>query len=394
MKKMLLTLAAAAIAAGAYAQVENGQYCIRNAEQGFWFNSGYSWGTAAVTSPVARIFEVINNGDGSCKVKSTLGYWKGGGEIFIDGSEGEAANFEFVKEGDMYLIKHDGKYFAPNEMYDFKDGEWWNWEKACHQDTQWTIKLVDNASDATKWEVISLDDMKKNLLTATVSTPVDASFFIRANNMSKNDSDNKTAWVCTKGGEAAELIIPDPNWIYGDNDSWAHQDTFGFFMNDKQENELADSEDVVMQNAEGLPAGDYELVYRVVNQTNTPFELDVNGTKCPVVDFTDSDLWYKSASDALKTGEKKADISVGTDGKLCIKMTKQSKAGVQNRFAFKSFRIYYKGNAGSGVSDIVINGDADAPVEYYNIQGVRVSNPDKGIYIVRQGTKVSKRVIR
>lgn len=38
--------------------------------------------------------------------------------------------------------------------------------------------------------------------------------------------------------------------------------------------------------------------------------------------------------------------------------------------------------------------DADAPVEYYNLQGVRVANPQNGLYIVRQGNKVSKQIIR
>lgn len=34
--------------------------------------------------------------------------------------------------------------------------------------------------------------------------------------------------------------------------------------------------------------------------------------------------------------------------------------------------------------------DNDAPVEYYNLQGVRVANPENGLYIMRQGSKVTK----
>ena len=52
---------------------------------------------------------------------------------------------------------------------------------------------------------------------------------------------------------------------------------------------------------------------------------------------------------------------------------------------------------GSGVStgvEAVEIEDADAPVEYYNLQGVRVANPQNGLYIVRQGNKVSKQIIR
>ncbi len=37
--------------------------------------------------------------------------------------------------------------------------------------------------------------------------------------------------------------------------------------------------------------------------------------------------------------------------------------------------------------------DENAPVEYYNLQGVRVANPDHGLYIKRQGNKVTKVIL-
>ena len=43
---------------------------------------------------------------------------------------------------------------------------------------------------------------------------------------------------------------------------------------------------------------------------------------------------------------------------------------------------------GSGVKDVAV--DANAPVEYYNLQGVRVAEPTNGIYIRRQGNTASK----
>jgi len=36
----------------------------------------------------------------------------------------------------------------------------------------------------------------------------------------------------------------------------------------------------------------------------------------------------------------------------------------------------------------------DAPAEYFSLQGIRTSNPGKGIYIVRRGNRVTKEVIR
>lgn len=47
----------------------------------------------------------------------------------------------------------------------------------------------------------------------------------------------------------------------------------------------------------------------------------------------------------------------------------------------------------TGIADIEVN-DSDAPVEFFNLQGVRVENPESGLYIRRQGNKVSKVIIR
>lgn len=45
----------------------------------------------------------------------------------------------------------------------------------------------------------------------------------------------------------------------------------------------------------------------------------------------------------------------------------------------------------TGVEDIAV--DANAPVEYYNLQGVKVENPSNGIFIKKQGTKATKVVL-
>lgn len=51
----------------------------------------------------------------------------------------------------------------------------------------------------------------------------------------------------------------------------------------------------------------------------------------------------------------------------------------------------YKLDDGNAVHAIdAYPGDYDAPVEYYNLQGVKVENPTKGIFIRRQGSKSSK----
>lgn len=65
-------------------------------------------------------------------------------------------------------------------------------------------------------------------------------------------------------------------------------------------------------------------------------------------------------------------------------------------FKLEYFDPNYSGydvTGGSGVADLVVE-DENAPVEYYNLQGIRVANPENGLYIVKQGNKVTKRIIK
>lgn len=44
--------------------------------------------------------------------------------------------------------------------------------------------------------------------------------------------------------------------------------------------------------------------------------------------------------------------------------------------------------------DSIVSEDSNAPVEYFNLQGVRVANPESGLYIRRQGNKVTKVLVK
>lgn len=46
----------------------------------------------------------------------------------------------------------------------------------------------------------------------------------------------------------------------------------------------------------------------------------------------------------------------------------------------------------AGVNDIVAA--EDAPAEYFNLQGVRVANPEAGLYLVRRAGKISKEIVK
>lgn len=88
------------------------------------------------------------------------------------------------------------------------------------------------------------------------------------------------------------------------------------------------------------------------------------------------------------------DIDLGANGS---KITEDTRIIVRNadgqyptepgnyRWFIDDVKLY---TGGSGVMDISV--DENAPVEYFNLQGVKVANAENGMYIRRQGSKVSK----
>lgn len=64
-----------------------------------------------------------------------------------------------------------------------------------------------------------------------------------------------------------------------------------------------------------------------------------------------------------------------------------SKEASGNNPTIKKMIVYYaEGKAGISA----VEADANAPVEYFNLQGVRVANPESGLYIRRQGNTATK----
>lgn len=83
--------------------------------------------------------------------------------------------------------------------------------------------------------------------------------------------------------------------------------------------------------------------------------------------------------------------TVAADTKITIRNAdSQWPSAKALRWYIDNIKLY---NAESGaVADIVV--DENAPVEYFNLLGVRVENPENGIYIRRQAGKVSKVLVK
>ncbi len=82
---------------------------------------------------------------------------------------------------------------------------------------------------------------------------------------------------------------------------------------------------------------------------------------------------------------------VGKDIYVAIRLTSPNGDAVM--FDNLSF---YGCSASAGIADVTVDNDSNAPVEYYNLNGVRVNadNLAPGIYVRRQGTKTAKVAVR
>lgn len=85
---------------------------------------------------------------------------------------------------------------------------------------------------------------------------------------------------------------------------------------------------------------------------------------------------------ALKNGDR---ITVRNDDDGWTKATAQ-------RYYLRNFKLTTTDDVATGVEELEM--DENSPVEYYTLEGIRVSEPATGLYIVRKGGKVTKRFIR
>lgn len=64
------------------------------------------------------------------------------------------------------------------------------------------------------------------------------------------------------------------------------------------------------------------------------------------------------------------------------------------RLASSGSYVDFQVKQATGVEGILSDSDANAPAEYFNLQGVKVENPENGVFIRRTGSKVEKVIVK
>ena len=79
--------------------------------------------------------------------------------------------------------------------------------------------------------------------------------------------------------------------------------------------------------------------------------------------------------------------------KVVLHVVKGADAAYQEADPWKDFIILADLEAQSGIKGIEADG-SNAPAEFFNLNGVRVANPENGLYIKRQGGKTAKVLVK
>lgn len=133
-------------------------------------------------------------------------------------------------------------------------------------------------------------------------------------------------------------------------------------------------------------SGKYDAVELVVIVKNGDKEEKVPVEKLSIQEGADF-KWYPATVNL-------AGKTINKDTRIIIRnCDAQWPAGADGR-TLRWFLDNIKLQTVKGAAVAEIEADQNAPVEYYNVNGVKVANPDKGVYIVKQGNKITKQILK
>lgn len=143
-----------------------------------------------------------------------------------------------------------------------------------------------------------------------------------------------------------------------------------------------------MDLSDMLPAGSraIKFIYNKIGTGNVA--LDDVSIEIPAI--TESVLEGYDHKDVGNVTSHKITNTIGASRFLYSVQAVHEDGTVTNESARAEVKI-----GSSAIRDITVDAaDADAPVEYFNLQGIRVANPTSGLYIRRQGNTVSKITVK
>ena len=352
--------------------IETGRHILQNVATGKFFGGANSWGTRSslVEHPEYVMLTKLDDGDYTLESRQNNGgeQFYLGPNYYVDNGNPMHLTFTLVGKG-IYTITCTGESGTGFLGYDGS--------------TTVLSGTLTEATEDAQWIILSEKDMAAMMAEASLENPVDATFYIKDANFSRNHRD-ADAWVWET----------ENHNISGDNtnfcaESWTH--TFVL----SQELELPNG--VYMLKAQAALT-DYTNAYDKRDDYPVVYAGDETVKFCEMEE-ADRATSMSQLSNSFSAGKYFVDpvIVEVTDGKLTIgaKCDATDYWCIFDNFSLTYFadadidavRAAYPKNTGAttGINEVNTGVNTGA---IYNLNGVRVNNmTKKGVYIVN-GKKV------
>ena len=350
-----------------YIDFAAGEYYIIDVESGLKMAAGHDYGTRGIVNEAGLDLTLTPYSDSRTVTIDSRVYFNDnrhflGQDLYMDGGEWGWA-LEYQGFGFYILEPNSGKYI--------------------NIDANNNLVLSDTPRE---FIIVTKDGVRAQLLeelsVATKNAPVDATGLITANNFNRGDARNAEAWQWTPSETAEE-----------NPDNWNNHN----FSGGNEVNNCAESYHAafnVMQTISDAPAGFYQLTAQgFYRQDNYEGELPAapqffaNEVNADVPAKAGSENSMSDASASFTNGLYTIDpinFEVKDDGMMYIGIT----ASTNTQWViWDNFQLKYFGteNPTVGISNVVVETVNNGAI--YNLNGQKVMNARKGLYIVN-GKKV------
>lgn len=256
-------------------KLTGGAYYLRNVGTGQFLQVGGTWDTQAILSKTGReltlaqqatkdVFTVNSKiGDGWLSVQPDLTA-DNCHEMYVD-----AGNDEPRAQKDWTFTKNDDGYYTITCTHAINST---NKKLAITAKDGIVVNADPNADNPNQlWEVISRDQLIKNLQMASEDNPIDATFLIKGYRFGRNDNTENDAWKAT-GGKRSIYQVED-------NGSPQNYSMYKLY-NTRKTSAGYTSEASITQTVKNIPPGKYNVSCDFVLGNNSG-TVTVNGDQIP-----------------------------------------------------------------------------------------------------------------
>ncbi len=161
----------------------DGDYYLKNKDNGAYFAGGLGWGTQAITNSIGHVVTLTALSNGKYTIDTHLS--NGGDNHFLNGlwCDGSSSEWTFAASGEYYTINN-----GTNNLTAGTVGTVLTLAAGTGNDAQWSLL----SKSAWKTEQVARLD------AADIKTGVDATFYLPAAKFNRNDTEN-TSWLGDPG---------------------------------------------------------------------------------------------------------------------------------------------------------------------------------------------------